>query len=226
MPETGTDVFAGVAKSLATGFRGADQLYGFARHELDTTFVAHLERAAAALHPADRLGGDQRQARRRQRVGRRRHARLRRRANRFHARGAVDAAGLGRAHRRAARRSLRDVDAAVDGGRHDDLPRLDHGRSRRAGGPHRAVGAGRHPGGGEAHRSGADAVLRSDGGGSGVRAVRGGDEFLGAGVGVRQRHGRRAGRLDPRRRRSTRWPIRGRRPPSSTCPWRCRRTTC
>jgi len=40
VPETATDVFAGVAKSLAKGFRGADQLYGFARHELDTTFVA------------------------------------------------------------------------------------------------------------------------------------------------------------------------------------------
>ena len=40
VPETATDVFAGVAKSLAKGFRGADQLYGFVRHELDTTFVA------------------------------------------------------------------------------------------------------------------------------------------------------------------------------------------
>ena len=40
VPETATDVFAGVAKSLAKGFRGADKLYGFARHELDTTFVA------------------------------------------------------------------------------------------------------------------------------------------------------------------------------------------
>jgi len=40
VPETAADVFAGVAKSLAKGFRGADQLYGFARHELETTFVA------------------------------------------------------------------------------------------------------------------------------------------------------------------------------------------
>lgn len=40
VPETAADVFAGVAKSLAKGFRGADQLYGFARHEVDTTFVA------------------------------------------------------------------------------------------------------------------------------------------------------------------------------------------
>jgi predicted Zn-dependent protease len=39
VPETATDVFAGVARSLASGFRGADRLYGFARHELDTTFV-------------------------------------------------------------------------------------------------------------------------------------------------------------------------------------------
>jgi predicted Zn-dependent protease len=33
-------VFGGVAQSLARGFRGADTLYGFARHELETTFVA------------------------------------------------------------------------------------------------------------------------------------------------------------------------------------------
>src|ERR1700712_4344530 len=33
VPETAADVFAGVAKSLATGFRGADRLYGFAHHE-------------------------------------------------------------------------------------------------------------------------------------------------------------------------------------------------
>jgi predicted Zn-dependent protease len=39
VPETAADVFAGVARSLAKGFRGADRLYGFARHELDTTFV-------------------------------------------------------------------------------------------------------------------------------------------------------------------------------------------
>ena len=106
-----------------------------------------------------------------------------------------------RAHRRAPAGPLRDADAAVDGRRHDDLPRVDHGRPRRAGGPHRAVGAGwRHAGGGEAHRPRADALLRSRRGRAGVHAVRGGHQFIGAGVGVRQRHGRRPGRLDPRRR--------------------------
>jgi predicted Zn-dependent protease len=39
VPTTGADVFADVARSLAGGFRGADRLYGFARHELETTFV-------------------------------------------------------------------------------------------------------------------------------------------------------------------------------------------
>ncbi|BBZ29326.1 peptidase [Mycolicibacterium madagascariense] len=39
VPGTAADVFAGVAKGLAAGFRGTDQLYGFARHEVDTTFV-------------------------------------------------------------------------------------------------------------------------------------------------------------------------------------------
>ena len=62
-----------------------------------TRRCGHLERSAAALHPADGLGRDQRQARRRQCVGRRQHPRLRRCTNRFHARGPVDAPGLGRA---------------------------------------------------------------------------------------------------------------------------------
>lgn len=42
-PVPGTDVqaFTGVAGSLAArGFSGADQLYGFARHEIETTFLA------------------------------------------------------------------------------------------------------------------------------------------------------------------------------------------
>jgi len=39
-PQTGADVFADVATTLARGFRGADTLYGFARHELETTFLA------------------------------------------------------------------------------------------------------------------------------------------------------------------------------------------
>ncbi|TFV58382.1 TldD/PmbA family protein [Mycobacterium sp. PS03-16] len=40
VPTTGAEVFAAVAGSLARGFRGEDTLYGFARHELETTFVA------------------------------------------------------------------------------------------------------------------------------------------------------------------------------------------
>ncbi|MDI3314510.1 MAG: TldD/PmbA family protein [Mycobacterium sp.] len=37
---TGAEVFAGVAEPLARGFRGADQLYGFAHHTVETTFLA------------------------------------------------------------------------------------------------------------------------------------------------------------------------------------------
>jgi predicted Zn-dependent protease len=40
VPETAAYVFAEVAKSLASAFRGSDRLYGFARHELETTFLA------------------------------------------------------------------------------------------------------------------------------------------------------------------------------------------
>ena len=139
-----------------------------------------IGRIAAPLHPAHRFGGDQRQTRRCQRVGGGGHARFRRCANGFAAGAAVDAAGLGRAQRRAARRPLRDHPAAVGGGRHDDLPGLVDGRSRRAGGPHRVVlPRRRNPGGGAADRSAADAVFRSERARFGVHAVRGDRQFVG-----------------------------------------------
>src|SRR5574337_262140 len=40
VPGTGAEVFAGLAESLSRSFAGADQLYGFARHEVATTFLA------------------------------------------------------------------------------------------------------------------------------------------------------------------------------------------
>lgn len=40
VPGTGAEVFTDVAASLSRGFAGADRLYGFARHELETTFIA------------------------------------------------------------------------------------------------------------------------------------------------------------------------------------------
>jgi predicted Zn-dependent protease len=41
VPGTGSEVFMGLAGSLAArGFRGPDKLYGYARHVLETTFVA------------------------------------------------------------------------------------------------------------------------------------------------------------------------------------------
>lgn len=40
VPGTGVEVFADVAGSLSQSFRGVDLLAGFARHELETTFVA------------------------------------------------------------------------------------------------------------------------------------------------------------------------------------------
>ncbi|ADT98824.1 metallopeptidase TldD-related protein [Mycolicibacterium gilvum] len=39
-PVTGTEIFGGVAGALAQGFRGRDTLFGYARHALETTFVA------------------------------------------------------------------------------------------------------------------------------------------------------------------------------------------
>lgn len=40
VPATGAEVFTDVAASLSRGFAGTATLYGFARHELETTFVA------------------------------------------------------------------------------------------------------------------------------------------------------------------------------------------
>ncbi|MGE2731718.1 metallopeptidase TldD-related protein [Mycolicibacterium vaccae] len=40
VPRTGVDAFLGVADGLARGFRGDDTLFGYARHVLETTFVA------------------------------------------------------------------------------------------------------------------------------------------------------------------------------------------
>lgn len=40
VPVTGAEVFADLAGSLSRRFRGTDQLYGFARHEVATTFLA------------------------------------------------------------------------------------------------------------------------------------------------------------------------------------------
>jgi predicted Zn-dependent protease len=40
VPATGPEAFAGIAGSLAHGFGGADQLYGFAQHTVETTFLA------------------------------------------------------------------------------------------------------------------------------------------------------------------------------------------
>jgi predicted Zn-dependent protease len=40
VPVTGVEVFSGLAGPLAQGFRGADRLYGYARHIVETTFLA------------------------------------------------------------------------------------------------------------------------------------------------------------------------------------------
>ena len=40
VPGTGAEVFGGIAGSLSRGFRGSDQLYGYAHHRVETTFLA------------------------------------------------------------------------------------------------------------------------------------------------------------------------------------------
>jgi predicted Zn-dependent protease len=40
VPATGAEVFGALAASLSRGFKGSDTLYGYARHEMATTFLA------------------------------------------------------------------------------------------------------------------------------------------------------------------------------------------
>lgn len=40
VPGTGVQAFSGIADGLARGFRGRDRLYGYARHVVETTFLA------------------------------------------------------------------------------------------------------------------------------------------------------------------------------------------
>jgi predicted Zn-dependent protease len=172
-PGTGAPVFGEVAASLSRGFRGTDLLYGFAHHVVETIHLAtstgirrRYTQPTGSVEINAKRGG----------------------ASAWAGTSTpwFDAAGLVEAHRGTACRELRDHHAAVDGRRHDDLPGLDVGRPRRAGRPYRAVGPWRrYQGGGEAHRSGLDAVLGSRGAGAGMRAVRGGGQLVGDHVDLR-----------------------------------------
>ena len=137
MPGTGPEVFADIARRAGSrGFRGSDQLYGFARHALETVFLATssgLRRRYTQPTGSVEINAKRDAASAWVAVGTPDFADV---PTEFDARTAVDAAGLGQAQRRAARGALRDAAAAVGGGRHDGLPGVVDGRSRRAGGPH------------------------------------------------------------------------------------------
>ena len=227
IPGTGVEVFGGVADALARGFPGPDQLYGYARHIVETTFVATSN--GLRRRYTQPTGSVEINAKRD---------------------GASAWAGIGTPdfvdvptdsmlEELSTRLGWARRTVELPAGRYETilppstvadmmiyLTWID-GRPRRAGGPHRAVGARRrHAGGGEAHRSAVDAVL-----GSGGRAAW---------------SARRSWRCPVRRSgcrcsttawtssestgsataRSTRWPIRGPRPPSSTYRSRCPPTTC
>ena len=99
IPGTGVEVFGGVAEALTRGFPRADRLYGYARHILATTFVAtssglrrrYTQPTGSVEINAKRDGASA--------WAGIEHTRLRRCANRFHARRAVDPTRLGAAHR-------------------------------------------------------------------------------------------------------------------------------
>ena len=224
--QTGIDVFDRLA-AVWPRFRRRRPQYGFAQHQLRHHLAGHLDRAAAALGAADRVGRAQRQsADRLPAPGPGGHHRLHRRRRARAARGAVPAAGLGAAQGRAARGALRDAAAALGGGRPDDLPGWSmEGRGAQEGRTALA-GAGRHPHRRAAHRPAADLVLRPGARRAWSTRRSCGDRAPATGVGVRQRAGRRPGRLDPRRRgqRAGLLPRRGRR--VRRRPSRCRATTC
>ena len=178
--ETSIEVFArlrpGAGRGLRRGPRRRARLYGFAEHELTSTYLGTLHRAAAAARPADRHAGAERQDHRLRPlgVGGRRHPGLQGRRRAPTRRRAGAAAGLGGAPDRAARRAVRDAAAADRGRRPDDLPALDGGGPGRGRGPHGLLQAGRrHPGRRAAGRAAADPAQRPERAGPGVRAVRG-----------------------------------------------------
>ena len=97
---------AGARRGVRAGRAPSDRiLYGFVDHDVTTTYLGTSHRPAAAPRPADRALRLHRQDRRPvdQRLGRRRHPRLRRRRRARDGRRARAAARLGRAARRPRR---------------------------------------------------------------------------------------------------------------------------
>ena len=190
---------ARIAGPLSRGFRGKDRLYGYAHHSVSTTFLASstgLRRRYTQPEGAVEINGKRGDASAWAGVGTPDFTNV-----------PIDSLleelslKLGWAERTVELPAGRyEYDhAAVDGGRHDDLHAWSMvGRGAQEGQP--LLGARRrHPVGGAAHRVAADVVLRSDGSGPAQYAVRRGEQLDGDAVGVRQRNGDRAGRLDPQR---------------------------
>jgi hypothetical protein len=218
IPATGPEVFSDIAGPLAGGFRGADRLYGFAQHAVETTFLATssgLRRRYTQPTGSVEINAKRDGASAWVGVGTPDFAGV---PTDSLLEQSVDAVGLGQARRRVACRALRDHPAAVGSGRHDGLPRLVDERPRRAGGPHRIFHARRRNSvGGEADRAAADAVLRSHGVRAGLYALCGDHEFVGNAVDLRQRDGHRTGGLDSPTGSLLRCPVPGIRPSWPGC---------
>ena len=228
VPGTGARGVLGVGGRLvAQGFRGADRLYGYR--------PARSWRRRSWPRPTDCGGATRsRQGRWRSTPNATAPARGRVSAHpissmcqRIRCSSSCPRGWVGRSARSSCPRAVRDDHAAVDGGGHDDLPGVDDGRPGRAGGPHGVVGARRrNAGGGEAHRTAADAVLRSRRGRAGVHAVRRGVDVRRSGCRYSTTGWTSGGWTGSATAPSTRWRIRARRQRSSTRRWRCPRTTC
>src|SRR6476660_4239419 len=195
---TGAQVFSGLTEGLAQGFRGADQLYGYARHIVETTFVATSTGLRRRF--TQPTGSVEINAKRD---------------------GASAWAGVSTPNfvdvpidslleQMSTRLSWTRRTVELPAGRYETIMppstvadmmihlawSMD---GRGAGGPHGVVGSRRrYPGGREADGAADDVVLRPCRGRAVVHAVCRGAEFVGAGVGVRQRHGHRPGGLGPR----------------------------
>lgn len=204
--ETSSAVFADFAPALGEAFAraraGGRELYGFANHELVSTYVG-TSTGLRLRHdqPNGTLELNAKSPDRSRSAWWPRHPGLQGRGPDRAGRGAGRTAGLGAAQGGAARRAVRDAAAAHGGGGPADLPDVVGGGPGRGGGPDGLLQARRrHPRRGGALAAPADPAQRPERAGPGVGALRDRAQLGRRRLGVRQRPAGPADRVDQRRR--------------------------
>lgn len=192
-------MFADVAESLSRGFRGTDRLYGFAHHSVSTTFLASstgVRRRYTQPAGAVEINGKRGDASAWAGIG---------------TPDFVDVPMDSLLEELAMRLGWAERSVELPAGRYETIMPPSTVADMMLYLAWSMAGRGAQEGRtafsapvaarawGAAHRTAADIVLRPDGAGPGVHAVRRGEQLVGDDVGVRQWHGDRSGGLDPQR---------------------------